>query len=55
MGQRSTPPPNIPTRWGYILASETTIQNANTWDDLKAAAQTHTQTPPEPPGCGVPD
>ena len=34
--------PNIRTRWGYIIASETAIRNASTWDDLKAAAQTHT-------------
>jgi hypothetical protein len=34
--------PNIRTRWGYILASETVSRNTATWDDLKAAAQTHT-------------
>lgn len=32
---------DVPTKWGYLLASESVIAHAHDWNGLKAAGQTH--------------
>ena len=32
---------DVPTKWGYLLASETVIAHAQDWNDLKNAGQVH--------------